>query len=278
MRLVFIAFTCFCSLATSYQHGYSNNSESVGKVLENEIADSCEDFFTCVQLKMLSNVSDIIRRDSFELANSVVLQKQSGATVGGGLTWKEVQKLRDPDRGGFGYLTALLVEKTLNLLRSHSLKINLLPDVDVKLFRNPSYDGKMDVALEVPNTARTFGGPRKRLLWLMLPLMYKMGVMTTMLAGLIVITLKSLTVGLILLLLAVGNLASKRKHYGGHYAPHGPTDIHVHVHNEPHSQEAYSGWHQHQHQDHAAEYPGHYRRTWPSHLHRQPTPLYTDIL
>jgi hypothetical protein len=111
---------------------------------------------------------------------------------------------------------------------------------------------------------------------LLLPLVYKMGVMTTLLGGLVVLTLKGLTIGVILLILAVGNLFSKYKHHGH---PHGgPMDIHVHIHNDPHGQ-AYSGWHQ-EHVDqptYHVEHPGHYRRWW-SKL-QKPSPLpYPDQL
>jgi hypothetical protein len=105
---------------------------------------------------------------------------------------------------------------------------------------------------------------------LLLPIVYKLGVISTMIAGLIVLTLKGLTIGVILLILAVGNLFSKHKQYG--HPHHGPTDIHVHIHNDPHGQ-AYSGWH-HEHVDHS----GHYGRRWypPP---EQPVPVpYSDLL
>jgi hypothetical protein len=111
---------------------------------------------------------------------------------------------------------------------------------------------------------------------LLLPLVYKMGVMTTLLGGLVVLTLKGLTIGVILLILAVGNLFGKYKHYGH---PHpGPMDIHVHVHNDAHGQ-AYSGWHE-EHVDqptYHVGHHGHYRRWWPK--QQQPVPLpYPDQL
>jgi hypothetical protein len=107
---------------------------------------------------------------------------------------------------------------------------------------------------------RTFGGPRKRLM-VLLPLVYKMGVMTTMLGALLVLSLKGLTIGVILLILAVGNLLSKHKYHA--FPHHAPTDIHVHIHNDAHGQ-AFSGW-QKEHVDHStfhADHPGPYRRRW----------------
>ena len=80
---------------------------------------------------------------------------------------------------------------------------------------------------------RTFVGPRKRLM-VLLPLAYKLGVMTTMLGGLLVLMLKGLTISVILLILAVGNLLSKHKYHG--FPHHGPKDIHVHIHTDAHGQ------------------------------------------
>lgn len=51
-----------------------------------------------------------------------------------------------------------------------------------------------------------FVGHRKRLQFALLPIMYKMGVMTTLLTGLTVLALKGLTIGLILLFFALGKL------------------------------------------------------------------------
>jgi hypothetical protein len=105
---------------------------------------------------------------------------------------------------------------------------------------------------------------------LLLPLVYKMGVIMTLLGGLVVLTLKGLTIGVILLILAVGNLSSKHKYHGHPYG--GPIDVHVHIHNDQHGQ-AYSGWHQ-EHVDqptYHVEHPGHYRRGWTK--LQQPVPL-----
>lgn len=122
---------------------------------------------------------------------------------------------------------------------------------------------------------RTFGGPRKRLM-VLLPLAYKMGVMTTMLGVLMVLMLKGLTIGVILLILAVGNLFSKHKYHG--FPHHAPTDIHVHIHNDAHGQ-VYSGWHQ-EHADKStlhADHPGHYIRRWLPQHQETPSLPYPDF-
>jgi hypothetical protein len=110
---------------------------------------------------------------------------------------------------------------------------------------------------------------------LLLPIMYKMGVMTTLLGGLVVLTLKGLTIGVILLILAVGNLFSKHKYHEYPYH-HAPTDIHVHIHSIPHGH-ASSGWQQeHVYEPtYHVEHPVHYHRRWsppPQHV------SYADLL
>ncbi|KAK6634685.1 hypothetical protein RUM43_012087 [Polyplax serrata] len=73
-----------------------------------------------------------------------------------------------------------------------------------------------------------FVGHRKRLQFALLPIMYKMGVMTTLLTGLTVLALKGLTIGLILLFFALGNHFLK---YSKQWKPSSSQQpIHVHVH------------------------------------------------
>lgn len=90
----------------------------------------------------------------------------------------------------------------------------------------------------------------------MLPIMYKLGVITTLLTGLTVLSLKGVTIGVILLMLAVTSVATKVSrfnHYASAYggSPYDPFDrssahpipphpsslqdknIHVHVHTGP---------------------------------------------
>lgn len=88
---------------------------------------------------------------------------------------------------------------------------------------------------------RTFGA-RRRIMMALLPVMYKMGVMTTMLGVLVVLALKGITIGIILLFLSLGSFLSKFKAHGVPWQPQKPLDIHVHVHTDSHKQ-AYSGWH-----------------------------------
>lgn len=109
------------------------------------------------------------------------------------------------------------------------------------------------ITLHFPDT-RTFGIQRRRM-QIMLPIMYKLGVITTLLTGLTVLSLKSVTIGVILLMLAVTSIVTKLQlsksphvHYGAHppvWTGHDPFDrssqilqapdksIHVHVHAAP---------------------------------------------
>ncbi|KAK7866521.1 hypothetical protein R5R35_002480 [Gryllus longicercus] len=89
---------------------------------------------------------------------------------------------------------------------------------------------------EGARAARTFGGPRKRLL-LLLPIVYKLGVITTLLGVLIALAVKSVAIGLLLLALGAANLAAVTKlkasdhgWSGGGGGHSGGVPIHLHVH------------------------------------------------
>ncbi|CAI6358584.1 unnamed protein product [Macrosiphum euphorbiae] len=110
--------------------------------------------------------------------------------------------------------------------------------------------------------SRTFGIRRRRMqMFFMLPVMYKLGVITTLLTGLVVLTLKGVTIGVILLVIALTGLVAKlSKFHNPYMSPipevsawsgyhHDPYDrssqqqsppppsqdknIHVHVHTAP---------------------------------------------
>ncbi|CAK9798764.1 Protein apnoia [Anthophora plagiata] len=92
--------------------------------------------------------------------------------------------------------------------------------------------------------ARTFG--HKRIQFMLMPMMYKMGVMMTMLTVLTVISLKGLLIGGILLLLKLSTIIAKFSSGWQHHTQ-AAQPIHVHVHNSlptAHSQ-AYAGWMHH---------------------------------
>ncbi|XP_060827599.1 uncharacterized protein LOC132913346 [Bombus pascuorum] len=89
--------------------------------------------------------------------------------------------------------------------------------------------------------ARTFG--QKRIQFMLMPMMYKMGAMMTMLTVLTLISLKGLLIGAILLILKLSTIIAKFTSGGQHNAQLAQP-IHVHVHNSlptAHNQ-AYNGW------------------------------------
>ncbi|XP_067004506.2 uncharacterized protein [Anabrus simplex] len=214
----------------------------------------CHDQLTCFQLQLLHNLSDIAAAEDVSLTEDLILERVPGAVppqppeLSVGEVERRLSAGADKE---LGYLGFALARKALHLLDTHNIKWRMMPGVEVRLFRNE--DNGVDVGLEtydVDPDGRTFGfGARKRLMMALLPMMYKMGVMTTMLGGLIILTLKGLAIGVILLVLAMSNLVAKLKYghgggYQGGWGHYPGPPIHVHVHSDGHGhKQAYSGWH-----------------------------------
>ena len=116
---------------------------------QNDIQRLCKDLLMCVQLKMLMNVSDIMKADRYDLAQNVVLEKVADGEYENGISRVDLEKLKYSDKKNFGYVTALLVQKTLDIFKTHSLKWDMLPGINIRIFRNMNYGGGMDLALEV---------------------------------------------------------------------------------------------------------------------------------
>ncbi|XP_053987230.1 uncharacterized protein LOC128892432 [Hylaeus anthracinus] len=95
--------------------------------------------------------------------------------------------------------------------------------------------------------ARTFGV--KRIQFMLMPMVYKMGVMMTMMTVLTVISLKGLLIGATLLMLKISTIIAKFSTGWGQQQPPSwsAQPIHVHVHNSlpVGHQQAYSDWMQH---------------------------------
>jgi len=132
------------------------NSDSGYETLQNEIHRHCEDFFMCVQLKMLMNVSDILKADRYHLAQNVVLEKVADGEDVNGISRMDLDMLKYSDKKNFGYVTALLVQKTLDIFNTHSLKWDMLPGINIRIFRNLNYGGGMDLALEVQGKGKFY--------------------------------------------------------------------------------------------------------------------------
>lgn len=124
------------------------------ELLQNEIRQHCKDLYTCVQLKMLVNVSDILKSDTYSLTDGVVLERVVSGDEENSISRVDLEKLKESDNGNFGYITALLVQKTHDIFQTHSLKWSMLPGMDVRIFRNLNYGGRMDAALEVQDRGK----------------------------------------------------------------------------------------------------------------------------
>ncbi|KAI4495865.1 hypothetical protein M0802_008271 [Mischocyttarus mexicanus] len=155
-------------------------------------------------------------------------------------------KVQSDERKHFIYGSNDIIERRNNVLTKVSK--NSLIDRDfqnVRHFFDEIFDGNMTVGKGVEAGARTFG--IKRLQFMLMPMIYKMGVMMTLLTVLTVISSKGLLIGIILLVLKLSSFIAK--FYVGwnqQHVPHSwsPQPIHVHVHNDPpyaHGQ-AYHGW------------------------------------
>nr|CAD7258649.1 unnamed protein product [Timema shepardi] len=249
------------NLSNDYFNETSNNPELFQDATtpsRGEDFNKCKDVWICLKLRMLTNLGEIIDGDDYQLANNLLFERlrHSPRDAGGLSTEDVVNRLRN---GSDAALSVALVKMTLDVFRSHKLTWSVLPEVDVTVYRHDGGDGVMDATVHYPAKSvdasgivgRTFGA-RKRLMMVLLPMMYKMGVMTTLLVALVVLVLKSITIGIILLVLAFGNLFGKlgwqhhqQQQHGGWTPPQPPVHVHVHVDN------AHKGW------EDPVEYPGH---------------------
>ncbi|XP_017884383.2 uncharacterized protein LOC108627585 [Ceratina calcarata] len=121
------------------------------------------------------------------------------------------------------------------------------PSLDRAVFELGRFLNNLFVGNDAQRTTsgqgRTFGV--KRLQLMLMPMMYKMGVMMTLLIVLTVISLKGLLIGAILLMLKVSTIMAKFNTGWQHNGPQQQAQpIHVHVHNgmpSAHAQ-AYNAW------------------------------------
>jgi hypothetical protein len=102
------------------------------------------------------NVSDILKADRYDLTQNLVLEKVADGEDGNGISRVDLEKLEYSEKKNFGYVTALLVQKTLDIFKTHSLKWDMLPGINIRIFRNLNYGGRMDVALEVQGKSKSY--------------------------------------------------------------------------------------------------------------------------
>lgn len=119
------------------------------------------------------------------------------------------------------------------VVRFNTTRLELVPELsslnpeDSRDILDSGFKNKDDQGIERFEEARTFGKIR-RLQFMLMPMLYKMGVMMTMLMVLTAISAKGLFVGIILLILKLSTLIAKF-YSGWHTSSSQP--IHLHIHN-----------------------------------------------
>ncbi|XP_063221327.1 uncharacterized protein LOC134530435 [Bacillus rossius redtenbacheri] len=219
---------------------------------------SCRrDVWARLKARMIADLDRCVAGDGCRLARDLVLSRVGNHSAPPLPRELDVALKGIPSKG---LLDLVLLKKSLDVFRSHALTWRAGDRVNVTVFRHDEGRGRMDLAVSMlvdgrSADGRTFGA-RKRIAMVLLPIVFKLGVMSTLLVGLTVLVLKGLAIGVILLVLAFGNLFGKAAHHQPHgWAPPPPRDVHVHVHVDgPQLQPAYHGWHEpHSH----VEYPPH---------------------
>ncbi|KAL2742741.1 protein apnoia [Vespula maculifrons] len=156
------------------------------------------------------------------------------------------KKVISEERSDFYHAIGKVEEGRSNGLTAVSKNSLIDQDVEyVKQFFDEIFDGNVTEGKGVESTGRTFGV--KRIQFMLMPIMYKMGAMMTLLTVLTVISLKGLLIGIILLVLKLSSFLAKfYSVWNQQHVPHSwsPQPIHVHVHNDlPYAhRQAYHGW------------------------------------
>ncbi|KAL6443745.1 hypothetical protein ACFW04_001673 [Cataglyphis niger] len=131
------------------------------------------------------------------------------------------------------------------IVQFNTTRLELIPEPsplnveDSRDILDTVFENKNDQDIGKFKEARTFGKIR-RLQFMLMPMIYKMGVMMTMLMVLTAISVKGLFVGIILLILKLSSFLAK--FYSGSHASSQP--IHLHIHNSsPYVQpQMYHNW------------------------------------
>ncbi|XP_029176270.1 uncharacterized protein LOC114944506 [Nylanderia fulva] len=119
------------------------------------------------------------------------------------------------------------------IVRFNTTQLELVPGLswlnleDSRGILDSAFEDEDDQDIKKFEEARTFGRIR-RLQFMLMPIIYKMGVMMTMLMVLTAISVKGLFIGIILLVFKFGSFLSKI-YSGWHATSHQP--IHLHIHN-----------------------------------------------
>ncbi|XP_026287213.2 uncharacterized protein LOC113212634 [Frankliniella occidentalis] len=211
-------------------------------------AARCSSTWSCVRADLADSLAGILGADQFNVSSRISVER---------IRPRERDEGVDVDRMATSLNEAglpTLASTAIKVFETHALVWKLWPGMmHIKIFRD--IDEGMDAAVEIPPDAgsRTWGfGARRRLTMALLPIMYKMGVGTTLLGVLVFIALKSMFMISILFVLAVSSFAKHKlsaltAHHGPpvYYSPPPPAhhkEVHVHVHAD---KQAYGGWHRH---------------------------------
>lgn len=200
--------------------------------------------YNCLKLNMLMEIRKMGRHKFYRITDDVWLARvQPNVTLEND---SDNVKLNKSD-----IKLNKIVAELNDVFKTHSLFMNVVPGKDLEIYRrNP--DGRFNMKLEGDSTSypyfvdpinsstntgesRTFGFARRRLMMAIIPIMFKMGVMMTMMVVLLFLTLKSVTIGGLLLFIAVTSILSKFKHWiSPHHHASSEKNIHVHIHTDGH--------------------------------------------
>lgn len=226
----------------------------------------CRGAWACLRADLADGLGRILASEQYNVTPALAVERIVPAVPGGPADRMDASL----NEAGLPTLAATAIK----VFESHALVWKMWPGMlHLKIFRSPS-EG-MDAAVEVPPSSdgRTWGlgaiGARRRLTMALLPIMYKMGVGTTLLGVLVFLALKTMFMVSILFVLAISSFAKhKLGGFGGgqpayvHYAP--PPhhkEVHVHVHAD---KQAYGGWHRYG-GHHGHHHDAGYHTVYPAH-------------
>ena len=159
MQYTFIISVCLLrfSFVDSYHgdvHNHLTSEKFNNHVSELKSDNGCSDVLMCMEIEMLTNISKIVSEDEYNLTENLILERTPGSKIEAVISEKELQTLKDPGKTDYGYVTALLMKKTLDIFRSHTMKWTPIPGLDIRIFQQNG--GSMDVAFEMTNRGKNF--------------------------------------------------------------------------------------------------------------------------
>ncbi|KAF4526111.1 hypothetical protein B566_EDAN007605 [Ephemera danica] len=206
----------------------TSRCEEIANVTEvNGQGPTCVSLAGCIQLGVLKGLNDIENSEEYSMFGKRLVLEKTGP-----------QELKKGARTG-------IIQRAYRILDNHVVRARLSKSLALTLFRTPQ--GHFDLALEIGDTTSSSDGRtffKRRLQMALLPIMYKLGVITTLMGGLVVMVAKGLLIGVILIMFAVAAAVKSKLLWSHHHEPHHgwsspgipyahhtpPQDIHVHLH------------------------------------------------